>query len=84
MLEKWQSSTTCQFFEKCHSTSEKSHKDLQCVRNNCARFKECQPKGARGYDYTKLATSIRNTLDKLQSSTSSHLNDRGYIYPKKS
>jgi hypothetical protein len=46
-------STTCEFFEKCLNTSKESHAHLKSVHNNCARFEECQLKGARGVDYTK-------------------------------
>jgi putative component of membrane protein insertase Oxa1/YidC/SpoIIIJ protein YidD len=53
ILEKWLSSTTCKFLEKCPNTFKKSHAHLQCVHVNCARFEECQPKGVGGFDYTK-------------------------------
>jgi hypothetical protein len=36
--------------------------------NNCTKFAECQPKGVRGVDYTKLVPSFQNMLenDKVQ------------------
>ena len=40
--QKWLSSTTWKFFEKCPNTPKKSHAHLQCVHNNCARLEECQ------------------------------------------
>jgi hypothetical protein len=51
--QKWLSSTTCKFFEKCPNTSKKSHAHLQCVHDNCASFEECQLKGVGGVDYKK-------------------------------
>jgi hypothetical protein len=51
--EKMSKFNTCIFFpKKCPNTSKNSHAHLQRVHNNCARFEECQPKGAGGFDYT--------------------------------
>jgi hypothetical protein len=51
-LEKWQSSITCKFFDKCANTLKKSYAHLKCV-HNCTRFEECQHEGVGEVDYTK-------------------------------
>jgi hypothetical protein len=38
----------------------KSHARLQCVQNNCASFKECQPEGVRRFDCINLGTLLKD------------------------
>jgi hypothetical protein len=50
------------FFEKCLNASIKSHAHLQCVYtcNNCASFKEYQPKGVSRFDCINLGTLLKD------------------------
>jgi hypothetical protein len=59
---KWQSSTTCKFFEKKKYKWKYKYEHLQkvtctsahvqCVHNNCAKFGEWKSRCVRGVDYT--------------------------------
>jgi hypothetical protein len=52
---------SCKTTQKCTRTSKKSHAHCQCVHKNCAKLKECQPKGLR-VDYTKYVYYMKTPV----------------------